>query len=179
MLSAHRWFHLRVEQWQNHSRLPYNRLTMQIMFRLVFSVIRLQVPFDECEALVHSWCSPDPSYGRAPSTHPVPLYVAPAASAVLRIHVSTSFVPRNITVWSFCAVIFCDISRCSSPSRHRVHDVISVICGTSPYGLHTHAAQNDISSRLLMYKDRTIRSQGALFRLLYCHCGANDMLTMS
>ncbi len=46
MLSAHRWFHLRVEQRQNHSRLPSSRLTMQIMFRLVFSVIRLQVPFD-------------------------------------------------------------------------------------------------------------------------------------
>ena len=68
MLSAHCWFHLRVEQRQNHSRLPYNRLTMQIMFRLVFSVIRLQVPSDECEALVHSWCSPDPSYARDPST---------------------------------------------------------------------------------------------------------------
>ena len=118
MLSAHCWFHLRVEQRQNHSRLPSSRLTMQIMFRLVsadlsrisivsvqvilkevsktfrerchtyndrttraylgsalrimfrlvFSVIRLQVPFDECKALVHSWCSPDPSYARDPST---------------------------------------------------------------------------------------------------------------
>ena len=69
MLSAHRWFHLRVEQRQNHSRLPSSRLTMQIMFRLVFSVIRLQVPFDESKALVHSWCSPDPSYDRDPSTN--------------------------------------------------------------------------------------------------------------
>ena len=29
-----------------------------------------------------------------------------------------------VTVLSHCAVIFCGISRCSSPSRHRVHDVI-------------------------------------------------------
>ena len=28
------------------------------------------------------------------------------------------------TVLSHCAVIFCGISRCSSPSRHRVHNVI-------------------------------------------------------
>ena len=69
MLSAHCWFHLRVEQRQNHSRLPSSRLTMQIMFRLVFSVIRLQVPFDKSEALVHSWCSPDSSYDRDPSTN--------------------------------------------------------------------------------------------------------------
>ena len=36
---------------------------------LVFSVIRLQVPFDKSEALVHSWCSPDSSYDRDPSTN--------------------------------------------------------------------------------------------------------------
>ena len=38
---------------------------------------------------------------------------------------------------SYGAVIFCDISRCSSPSQHRVHDVIQVISRTSLYGLCT------------------------------------------
>ena len=111
--------------------------TMRIMFRPVFPVIRLQFHLTNVEhlsihgaRLIHHMASP-------PSTHPVPRYVAPAASAVLRIHVSTSFVPRDVTVLSHCTVIFCGISRCSSPSRHRVHDGIEVICGTSPYGLHT------------------------------------------
>ena len=36
MLSAHCWFHLRVEQRQNHSRLPSNRLRCRSCFALYF-----------------------------------------------------------------------------------------------------------------------------------------------
>ena len=36
MLSAHRWFHLRVEQRQNHSRLPSSRLRCRSCFALYF-----------------------------------------------------------------------------------------------------------------------------------------------
>ena len=62
-------FRERCHTYNDRTTRAYLGSALRIMFRLVFSVIRLQVPFDECEALVHSWCSPYPSYARAPSTN--------------------------------------------------------------------------------------------------------------
>ena len=62
MLSAHCWFHLRVEQRQNHSRLPSSRLTMQIMFRLASadlspqSIVSVQVILKEVSKTFRERC---------------------------------------------------------------------------------------------------------------------------
>jgi hypothetical protein len=77
MLSAHCWFHLRVEQRQNHSRLPSNRLTMQIMFRLVsadlspISIVSVQVILKE--ALKHSGSVVTPTMTEPPALTSAPL----------------------------------------------------------------------------------------------------------
>ena len=77
MLSAHCWFHLRVEQRQNHSRLPSSRLTMQIMFRLAsadlspLSIVSVQVILKE--ALKHSGSVVTPTMTEPPALTSAPL----------------------------------------------------------------------------------------------------------
>jgi hypothetical protein len=77
MLSAHCWFHLRVEQRQNHSRLPSSRLTMQIMFRLAsadlspLSIVSVQVILKE--ALQHSGSVFTPTMTEPPALTSAPL----------------------------------------------------------------------------------------------------------
>ena len=70
MLSAHRWFHLRVEQRQNHSRLPSSRLRCRSCFALYFESLGSKFHMQrKCEQLTHSGSSPNPSYDRDPSTN--------------------------------------------------------------------------------------------------------------